>query len=120
MVEMHESLLQEDGECFICERKCKIDEGSKGHCGTRINRDGMIYTLNYNNVSSLSINQIEKKPFFHYYPGSRALTVGFWSCNFDCPWCQNYDISKVKPQSRESISPEEFVRVALANSCQGT
>ncbi|MCK4941408.1 AmmeMemoRadiSam system radical SAM enzyme [candidate division WOR-3 bacterium] len=120
MGEMNESVLQESGKCLVCERQCKIDEDSKGHCGTRINRQGTIYTLNYGNISSLSINQIEKKPFFHYYPGSRALTVGFWSCNFDCPWCQNHDISKVEPQSKGYISPEEFVRIALANSCQGT
>lgn len=120
MGEMRKSLLQADGKCLVCERQCVIDEGSDGHCRTRINRAGTIYTLNYNNISSLSVNQIEKKPFFHYYPGSRALTVGFWSCNFDCPWCQNYDISKVQPQCRECMSSDEFVGIALANSCQGT
>lgn len=120
MPEMYESLLQNDGQCLICERFCKIDEGNKGHCGTRINRHGTIYTLNYGNISSLSINPIEKKPFFHFYPGSRALTVGSWSCNFDCPWCQNYEISKVIPQTTEYMSPDQFVEMAQENSCQGT
>ena len=117
---MRESVLQNNGQCMVCERFCSIEEGKKGHCGTRINRQGTIYTLNYGNISSLSINPVEKKPFFHYYPGSRALTVGFWSCNFDCPWCQNHEISKVAPRVNEYISPDAFVEMACKNSCQGT
>ena len=120
MGKMYKSMLQSNGQCLICERFCNIKEGEKGHCGTRINRQGTIYTLNYGNISSLSINPIEKKPFFHYYPGSEALTVGFWSCNFDCPWCQNYEISKVAPQVKRYMSPDEFVEIAHENSCQGT
>ena len=117
---MKESLLQKDGRCLICERQCKIKEGNRGHCSTRINQKGTIYTLNYCNTSSISINPIEKKPLFHFYPGSKALTVGFWSCNFDCPWCQNFDITKTVPQHQDHLTPQEFARIALANSCQGT
>lgn len=117
---MVEAVCQKDGRCLVCERRCSIKEGETGHCRTRINHDGVIYTLNYNNVSSLSINPIEKKPFFHFYPDSRALTVGFWSCNFDCPWCQNYDISKSEPERNERMTPLDFVNIALANSCEGT
>lgn len=120
MVSMRRSVLQNRGVCLVCERQCKINEGGKGYCGTRVNRDGVIYTMNYGNISSLSINPIEKKPLFHFYPGSRALTVGFWSCNFDCPWCQNFDITKVAPESRGFKGPPDFVDIALANSCQGT
>ena len=113
------ALLQEDGQCLVCERRCLIKKDETGHCKTRINEDGIIYTLNYGNISSISINPIEKKPIFHFYPGSRALTVGFWSCNFNCPWCQNYDITKTEPHSNEYLSPEKFVKIALANSCPG-
>lgn len=119
MGETKKSLLQEDDRCLICERQCKIQDGGNGHCRTRVNRNGTIYALNYGNVSSMSINPIEKKPLFHFYPGSRALTVGFWSCNFDCPWCQNFDITKVEPQQKEHLTPQEFTSIALANSCQG-
>jgi pyruvate formate lyase activating enzyme len=120
MFEQKKSVLQKNGRCLVCERQCLIKKNREGHCGTRINRNGIIYTLNYGNISSISINPIEKKPFFHFHPGSRALTVGYWSCNFDCPWCQNYDISKAKPRAAEYISPEIFVKIATANSCQGT
>ena len=116
---MKESLLQKDGQCLICERRCKIKKSNKGHCSTRVNQNGMIYTLNYGNISSMSINPIEKKPLYHFYPGSRALTVGYWSCNLDCPWCQNFDITKVVPRQSEYLTPREFTSTALANSCQG-
>jgi pyruvate formate lyase activating enzyme len=84
--------------CHICERRCEIPEGRLGFCSTRKNIEGKLYTLEYGDISSLSINPIEKKPLFHFWPGSKALTVGSWSCNFSCPWCQNYDISK-SPQN---------------------
>ncbi len=74
----------------------------------------------YGNVSSLSANPIEKKPLYHFYPGSRALTAGSWGCSFDCDWCQNWDISKRPPSSGRYMSPEDFVAEALARGCQGT
>jgi pyruvate formate lyase activating enzyme len=72
-------------------------------------------------VSSLSANPIEKKPLYHFYPGSRALTVGSWSCNFGCPWCQNWEISKSPPpENGRYLSPEAFIRETLFRGCQGT
>ncbi|GAI62333.1 unnamed protein product, partial [marine sediment metagenome] len=79
-------------------RPCLIPEGESGFCATRKNIGGQLYTLEYGDISSISANPIEKKPFFHFYPGTKALTIGSWSCNFTCPWCQNYDISK-SPQN---------------------
>lgn len=117
---MKKSLLQENGQCLVCDRRCHIAKGDFGYCQTRINKEGTIYALNYGNISSISINHIEKKPLYHFYPGSRALTVGFWSCNFDCQWCHNYDISKQKPKFNECLKPGDFVQIALAGSCQGT
>lgn len=55
-------------------------------------------TLIYGSISSLAVNPIEKKPFYHFHPGTRTLTAGSWSFNFGCPWCQNWDISKSPPQ----------------------
>lgn len=109
-------------KCHTCERHCKIDLGELGFCKTRKNTDGKLYTLVYGDISSMSANPIEKKPFFHFWPGSKALTVGTWSCNFDCPWCQNYDISK-SPQrigEGEYISPEDFMKLMKRHNCQGT
>jgi pyruvate formate lyase activating enzyme len=108
--------------CLTCERRCKISDGSRGFCGTRVNLEGRLYTIVYGNISSISVNPIEKKPFFHFHPGTLALTVGTWSCNFTCPWCQNYDISKVQPDPRKAdyLSPERFVEIAWENGCSGT
>ncbi len=122
---VRESLLQErtNGKvrCHVCERRCLLVTGGFGWCRARQNRAGRLVTLIYGNVSSLEPNPIEKKPFYHFYPGTSALTAGSWSCNFGCPWCQNYSISKAPPPSRgEYISPEEFVEIAENAGCQGT
>ena len=127
---MREGLLQErvrEGDkvrCLTCERRCLLPIGGLGWCRTRKNIGGRIYTLVYGLISSLSANPIEKKPLFHFFPGSVALTAGSWSCNFACPWCQNWEISKAEPKSSEYgygyISPEEFVRLARRYRCRGT
>ena len=121
---MREALLQErvgdKVRCLCCERRCLVKEGERGWCQTRVNQGGTLYTLIYGDVSSLSANPIEKKPFYHFYPGTVALTAGSWSCNFACPWCQNWDISKRAPQGKEYISPNDFVEKTLSWGCQGT
>lgn len=132
------SLLQEslpgNVRCHVCERRCTIPEGGLGWCRTRQNRSGVLVTLNYAAVSSLSANPIEKKPFYHFYPGSYALTAGSWSCNFACPWCQNWDISKTTPPASslptedaddkwlrgDFLAPEKFIGLTMNSNCQGT
>ncbi|MBD3230968.1 MAG: AmmeMemoRadiSam system radical SAM enzyme [Candidatus Lokiarchaeota archaeon] len=107
-----------DLQCLTCNHKCKLKPGQTGYCETRKNLDGTLYTLIYGNISSLSNNPIEKKPFYHFYPGSRALTVGSYSCNFSCDWCQNFRISKVKPinDPQNFISPQDLVQLAIKKS----
>jgi pyruvate formate lyase activating enzyme len=86
-----------------------------------VNREGTLYTLTYGLVSSLSANPIEKKPLYHFYPGTVALTAGSYSCNFACPWCQNWHISKAPlPAQVECLSPHLFVERALERRCAGT
>ncbi len=119
------ALLQEplgDGRvrCRTCERRCLLRPGEMGWCRTRQNRDGTLVTLIYGIVSSLSANPIEKKPLYHFYPGTVALTSGAWSCNFACPWCQNWEISKRPPDGGEFYSPQAFVVEAVRYGCQGT
>lgn len=119
------SLLQEksDGKirCNICERRCLIVPGGKGWCRTRENRNGELVTLIYGALSSIAANPIEKKPFYHFYPGTYALTCGSWSCNFGCPWCQNWHISKANPpETGEFIAPERFIELVGEHFCQGT
>jgi len=114
--------LEDKVQCCTCERRCLIPEGETGFCATRKNIGGQLYTLEYGDISSISANPIEKKPFFHFYPGTKALTIGSWSCNFTCPWCQNYDISK-SPQSigqGQYISPVAFIELVRRYRCQGT
>ena len=113
--------IKDKVQCLVCERRCLLVDGGKGWCRTRANYEGKLYTLIYGVVSSLSANPIEKKPLYHFYPGSRALTAGSWSCNFGCPWCQNWDISKKAPPAQSQIiSPEDFIRDTLRLGCQGT
>jgi pyruvate formate lyase activating enzyme len=122
---VRESVLQEhvDGKvlCNICERRCLLVAGGTGWCRTRQNRGGTLVTLTYGAISSLGVNPIEKKPFYHFHPGTKTLTAGSWSCNFDCPWCQNSDISRAKaPFAGNYLSPEQFVRLAQWKGCRGT
>ena len=107
---IREARLQERTDskvrCLTCERRCELTDGQLGWCRTRQNWGGTIHTLIYGAVSSLSCNPIEKKPLYHFYPGSIALTAGSLSCNFNCPWCQNWHISKQAPHIIESESPQ--------------
>ena len=125
-LKVRKALLQEKVnekvKCLTCERKCQVAEGELGFCKTRKNIKGKLYTLVYGDISSLSVNPIEKKPFFHFWPGSLALTVGSWSCNFTCPWCQNNSISK-RPEEvgkGQWISPRDFIHLMKKYNCQGT
>lgn len=121
-----EVILQEslgkEVRCLTCERKCIIPENAMGFCKTRKNISGKLYTLVYGEISSLSANPIEKKPLYHFFPGTKALTVGTWGCNFTCPWCQNYEISKFPEKIGEGIyiSPEKFIKLVKELKCQGT
>lgn len=119
------ALLQEQiGDkirCNVCERRCLIVPGGLGWCRTRRHRGDQLVTLIYGAVSSMAANPVEKKPFYHFYPGTCAFTAGSWSCNFGCPWCQNYHISKVAPPVRgEYVSPQRFVDLTERADCQGT
>jgi pyruvate formate lyase activating enzyme len=121
------SLQQATGQgtrirCLTCERRCEIPAGGLGWCKTRRYQDGVLVTLIYGAISSLSANPIEKKPLYHFYPGTLALTSGSLSCNFDCPWCQNHEISKTVPREGRAayMSPEGFVQRAVDLSCRGT
>ncbi|HDZ17532.1 hypothetical protein LCGC14_0507130 [marine sediment metagenome] len=114
-------------QCLICERKCKILKGKYGFCQSRINKEGEIYSIVYGLIPALSFNPIEKKPLYHFYPGSTAITVGTYGCNFACFWCQNYHLSKTNPikthqfaRSDEFISPKKLIEIALKRRCKGT
>ena len=107
--------------CRVCNRLCRIPEGGWGYCGTRFNNNGALFTATYGDLSAIESRPIEIKPFFHYWPGSTSLTFSTWSCNFDCPWCQNYHLSKSKPDPRAAlyVDPTRLVDIAIKNRDQG-
>lgn len=98
--------------CQLCHRFCKIREGESGFCKVRINMKGRLFTLTYGKLSALESRPIEIKPFFHFKPGSTSMTFATFSCNFDCPWCQNWRISRTMPLDFESTA-EYVVKKAL-------
>jgi len=117
----YNKLGNEKAMCLTCRRRCVIPDGKRGWCKTRINKGGKLYSLIYGEVSSLSINPIEKKPVFHFYPGSKWLSLGSLGCNFRCPGCQNWDIAHWKegPMHTEYLTPEELIPMAQSAGCIG-
>lgn len=78
--------------CTLCPHNCKIGNGSTGVCKVRKNIDGVLYSLNYEKITSVALDPIEKKPLFHFYPGMKIFSIGSFGCNFRCDYCQNYEI----------------------------
>jgi pyruvate formate lyase activating enzyme len=100
--------------CQLCWRFCKIEDGETGFCRARINKDGKLYTLTYGNISAMESRPMEIKPFFHFKPGKTTMTFSTYSCNLDCPWCQNWRISRMDPPPvYKPVSPEEIVDSAV-------
>lgn len=106
--------------CKVCERRCLISKGKRGFCNMRENIDGKIYTLNYAAASSVAIDPIEKKPLFHFYPGSTVLSLGSVGCNFRCKHCQNWNISQTELEDirLREILPEDAVNLAKEYKCK--
>lgn len=119
-----EAILYEklDGllNCHICNRSCVISNGKTGFCGMRQNDNGTMYSLNYASASSVAVDPIEKKPLFHFYPGSLSFSMGSIGCNFRCPYCQNWSISQADLDEigTRDIPPEEAIKMAQDNNCQ--
>jgi pyruvate formate lyase activating enzyme len=108
-----EKMHGEKVRCKLCERRCEIPPSGKGFCKTRVNRSGELFTLSYGDLSAVENRPIEIKPFFHFYPGSLALTFSPWSCNLRCRWCQNFHLSRKEPSGKLSFPPSEIISQAL-------
>ncbi len=80
--------------CDLCSHRCLIENGSKGKCGVRKNTDGTLFTLVYDKIISENVDPIEKKPLFHFLPGTLSLSIATPGCNFKCFFCQNWQISQ--------------------------
>lgn len=105
-------------QCYLCHRKCIILDGKVGFCKVRKNEKGKLYSLVYEKLECTQIDPIEKKPFFHFHPGSQALSISTVGCNFRCKFCCNPHISQGEGIIGEKVSPKEIIRLALENNCQ--
>lgn len=107
--------------CDLCFHACKLEPGQIGFCRARINRNDIIVSLNYGLLTSIALDPIEKKPLYHFYPGSKILSVGSFGCNLRCPFCQNYDISMVDIHHAHyrEVSPESLVAMAQEAKIHG-
>ena len=125
---MHQAMLYDKlpnsrVRCHTCQWRCNIAPGKFGVCRVYQNRDGTLYNLNYAKASSVAVDPIEKKPLFHFFPGSLAFSLGSWGCNFHCLDCQNWEISC--PVDNESwlnsreVSPQAAVELARDHHCGG-
>lgn len=85
---------ENDIKCKLCPHNCEIKDGNRGRCGVRLNKEGTLYTTNYGVATAINIDPIEKKPLYHFYPGSSILSIGTFGCNFKCDFCQNFAISQ--------------------------
>ncbi len=112
----------EDVQCILCHQLCKIKSGKRGLCGVRENQGGRLMTLVYGNLIAANVDPIEKKPFFHFLPGSLAYSIATVGCNFRCLHCQNADISQMPRETGRIpggfVPPEEVVAEAKAYNCQ--
>jgi pyruvate formate lyase activating enzyme len=123
---MREALFYEkigDGKvrCFLCAQHCTISPGKRGICAVRENRDGTLFSLVYGRIIAGNIDPIEKKPLFHFHPGSRSYSIATVGCNFKCMHCQNYDISQYPKEHDDipgrDVTPEDVVYEASASGC---
>ena len=102
-------------QCTLCPRQCVVADGQRGNCGVRANRGGRYYTLVHSWAAALNIDPIEKKPLFHYLPGSLAFSIGTAGCNLHCSDCQNWEISQCLPEQvdqRIALPPATVVSKA--------
>ncbi len=110
---LYRKLQKEKVRCLNCAHYCFISEGKRGICRVRENLRGKLYSLNYGKIAACNIDPIEKKPLFHFLPGSSTLSLASPGCNFKCASCQNWQISQVEEKiPGESLSPEKAVELA--------
>ncbi|MCK4771348.1 MAG: AmmeMemoRadiSam system radical SAM enzyme [Candidatus Latescibacteria bacterium] len=116
---MKEAMFYQPGQenevvCGLCNQHCHIKEGKRGFCRVRKNQGGKLYSLVYGRLVAENSDPIEKKPLFHYLPGTTALSVATAGCNFECKFCQNWEISQFRPEQVQTVTvpPENLVRMA--------
>jgi pyruvate formate lyase activating enzyme len=120
------SFYEKDSEsrvtCRLCRHLCLIPDGKRGICGVRENHGGVLYTLVYGKPCSWHVDPIEKKPLYHFFPGSKAFSIATVGCNFRCRHCQNHEISQLPTDQKRiagfAMNPEEVVEQARREGCR--
>lgn len=122
---MKEAMLYEAGDsevlCRLCAHRCRIAEGARGKCGVRLNREGALYSIVYGKLIAHGVDPIEKKPLYHFLPGTGSFSIATAGCNFFCDFCQNWQISQMSHDDGsirgEDFTPEAVVAQARAARC---
>ncbi len=119
---LYDKLSEQRVRCRLCEWRCEIQEGKTGFCRVRRNHNGRLYTLVYGRTIARHADPIEKKPLYHFHPGSRALSIATAGCNFRCQWCQNCEISQNPTELHlghgRKGTPQELAAEALSQNCR--
>ncbi len=105
--------------CGLCPHNCVVHEGKSGICGVRINENGKLVSAIYGEVTAIAMDPIEKKPLYHFHPGSEILSIGTKGCNFKCSYCQNWNISQGANAGSRNYFPEEIVAAAEKHDSVG-
>jgi len=108
--------------CELCNHQCTLKNNQWGICRVRQNKEGVLYTATYEHIIADHVDPIEKKPLFHFYPGSRSYSIATVGCNFQCRFCQNYNIAQM-PRDQGRITgipttPDQIVKAALKDKCK--
>jgi pyruvate formate lyase activating enzyme len=115
---LQQALSDDSVRCQTCEHFCAVQAGQTGKCGVRRNVDGTLYLVVYGCPVAVHVDPIEKKPLFHFLPGSDALSIGTYGCNFRCPFCQNWQMSQTRDVSDDDAScTDEASPEALVDLC---
>ena len=114
----YEKLPNRKIKCKLCPRECVVGDKERGYCGVRENRGGVYYTLVHSRVCAAHVDPIEKKPLFHYLPGTNAFSIATAGCNVNCKFCQNWDISQSRPEEipAQYISPHQASPTSRAST----
>ncbi len=107
--------------CTLCPRNCKISVGSHGFCSTRFNSAGKLVTSSYNCASGVAVDPVEKKPLYHFLPGSTVFSFGTIGCNLSCEFCQNWTLSQPGKSipAQQKITPQQIIDTAINSGCSG-
>jgi pyruvate formate lyase activating enzyme len=119
-MQYYKTLNENTIQCLLCRHYCKLKEGQTGICGVNKNEKGELKNLVYNHPSALNIDPVEKKPLYHFLPGSKILSIGTVGCNFRCPFCQNWQISQTnKIDENTVVTPYDMMNIVAKYRCDG-